>query len=72
MVLQIFLEALHALTVPSAHEVANDPSLKAIQGKNSHGSMLPPFLMKTLIDINSEDPFKLFKAACKALNNYER
>ena len=62
------IEALHALTVPNAQEVTNDPSLK-FKGKTV--MVLPPFLTKMLMDADSKDPFKLFQAACKALNNFD-
>jgi hypothetical protein len=51
----------------NTQEVSNDPLLK-FKGKTI--MVLPPFLMKTLMDADSKDPCKLFKAACKALNNY--
>ncbi len=62
------IEALHALTVPSAQEVADDPSIKF---KGKIVMALPPFLMKTHIDMDFKDPFKLFKVAWKALNDYD-
>jgi hypothetical protein len=51
----------------NTQEVSNDPLLK-FKGKTI--MVLPPFLMKTLMDADSKDSFKLIKAACKALNNY--
>jgi hypothetical protein len=43
------IEALHTLTVPSAQEVADDPSIKF---KGKIVMALPPFLMKTHIDMD--------------------
>jgi hypothetical protein len=62
------IEALHSLTGPNAQEVMNDPSLK-FKGKTVMA--LPPFLTKTLMDADSEDPFQLFRATCKALNDFD-
>jgi hypothetical protein len=51
------IEALHALTVPNAQEVMNDPLLK-FKGKTVMA--LPAFLTKLLMDVDSKDPFQLF------------
>jgi hypothetical protein len=44
------IEAIHALAVPNAQEVMNDPSLK-FKGKTV--MVLLPFLTKTLMDTDS-------------------
>jgi hypothetical protein len=62
------IKVLHALTVPNAQEVMNDPLLK-FKGKTVMA--LPQFLTKLLMDVDSKDPFKLFQAACKALNDFD-
>jgi hypothetical protein len=62
------IEVLHALTVPNAEEVMND-SLLNFKGKTVMA--LPQFLTKMLMDVDSKDPFKLFQAVCKALNDFD-
>ena len=62
------LEELKALPTPNRETTADNPTL-SFKGKMSIA--VPPFLTKILMDADSEDPFILLKACCKALNDFD-
>ncbi len=62
------VEELRALSTPTRSVVADNPTL-TFQGKLSIA--IPPFLTKILMDADTEDAFKLLKACCKALKDFD-
>jgi hypothetical protein len=62
------LEALKTLTVPSQMALQKDGN-KLLTFKGKCSVIVPPFLTKILMDIDSKDPFVLLQATCKALSD---
>jgi hypothetical protein len=54
------------------------PTLNSQHTRNSssrerkQGVIIPPFLTKILMDVDSEDPFILLKACCKVLKDFDK
>jgi hypothetical protein len=62
------LEELKNLKPASNTKLTAHPEL-LFKGKK--GVVIPPFLTKILMDVDSEDPFVLLKACCKVLKDFD-
>jgi hypothetical protein len=62
------IDALKKLKPASKEQLQEHPEL---QYKGKKGVVLPPLLTKILMDADSEDPFILLRACCKALLDFD-